>query len=178
MVCSTSTGAFCSVVAIYHFFFVIPLFPSLPQFWPTWLSDSGGREVCWERTGWRGEGGGGGGPGGEGGGGHTLSLPSQAERSTGSQAGRKTRLSPWSAIVYVTWLEAAKSDWWWAALLLWPTSQSGTKHTACRRKMQNYKLLSSYNELSFPIGIAYNILNFTGPHIFTAYCTAQQFIFD
>lgn len=56
-----------------------------------WCEGGGGREVCWVLWG-----------------GGALSLPSQAERSTGSQAGRKTRLSPWSAIVYVMWLEAAK----------------------------------------------------------------------
>lgn len=63
------------------------------------LSESGGREAGGERSGLGGGGVGGWsirrrGSAGRGWGPHTLSLPSQAERWTGSQAGRKTRLSP------------------------------------------------------------------------------------
>lgn len=80
---STSTAALCRAVVIYHFsFFVIPLFL---HFLMSMASDSGGTEVY--RV--MGAGGGGGRPVGDG----ALSLPSQAERWTGSQAGRKTRLS-------------------------------------------------------------------------------------
>lgn len=84
MVCSTSTGAFCGLVVIYHFLFVISLFPSLPQSWPTWLSDAGGIEVCWERRGWRGVGG-----GGWGGHTHWVCQVRQNDRQEARQEGRR-----------------------------------------------------------------------------------------
>lgn len=77
-------------VVIYHFCLLSSdSFLSCPH--QLGLSESGEREG-WRKGGRQAGWGGGGGVGGRGV--NTLSLPSQAERSTGSQAGRKTRLSP------------------------------------------------------------------------------------
>lgn len=80
--------------------FTISLFLAISlflRFLVSMASDSGG-SAGWMGGGW--------------GGGGALSLPSQAERWTGSQAGRKSRLSLRSAIVCATGLEAARRFCW------------------------------------------------------------------